>query len=77
MAGSGDYPASDRCGSKTTVSAAIDELARDGWLTKTARKSGGRDLSNVYQINVDKLEEAAAAARMANKSKSGWARYPQ
>ncbi|UCQ23090.1 helix-turn-helix domain-containing protein [Edwardsiella piscicida] len=55
--------------SKTTVSAAIDELARDGWLTKTARKSGGRDLSNVYQINVDKLEEAAAAARMANKSK--------
>ncbi|AKH89026.1 helix-turn-helix domain-containing protein [Edwardsiella tarda] len=55
--------------SKTTVSAAIDELARDGWLTKAARKSGGRDLSNVYQINVDKLEEAAAAARMGNKSK--------
>ncbi|MGY0145241.1 conserved phage C-terminal domain-containing protein [Edwardsiella tarda] len=55
--------------SKNTVSAAIDDLVRDGWLTKTERKSGGRNLSNVYQINVDKLEEAAAAARMANKSK--------
>lgn len=55
--------------SKTTVSAAIDELERDGWLTKTERKSGGRNLSNVYQINVDKLEAAASVARTANKAK--------
>ncbi|MFC0140636.1 helix-turn-helix domain-containing protein [Erwinia mallotivora] len=55
--------------SKTTVSAAIDELERDGWLTKTERKSGGRNLSNVYQINVDKLEAAADTARKANKAK--------
>lgn len=55
--------------SKTTVSAAIDELERDGWLTKTERKSGGRNLSNIYQINVEKLELAADTARKANKAK--------
>ena len=48
--------------SKTTVSAAIDELERGGWLTKTERKSGGRNLSNLYQLNVEKLEAAAAEA---------------
>ncbi|NEG58213.1 helix-turn-helix domain-containing protein [Pantoea agglomerans] len=55
--------------SKTTVSAAIDELERDGWLKKTERKSGGRNLSNIYQINVEKLELAADTARKANKAK--------
>ncbi|EJJ8281596.1 helix-turn-helix domain-containing protein, partial [Salmonella enterica] len=51
--------------SKATVSAAIDELEQGGWLVKTERKSGGRNLSNLYQINVEKLEAAAAAAREA------------
>lgn len=60
--------------SKTTVSAAIDELERDGWLVRSERKSGGRNLTNVYQINVAKLEAAAAAARAAIKPKKGRAR---
>ena len=60
--------------SKTTVSAAIDELERDGWLTKTERKSGGRNLSNVYQINVEKLEIAAETARKASRAKKQSAR---
>lgn len=55
--------------SKNTVSAAISELERDGWLVKTERKEGGRNLSNIYKINVDKLESAAASAKLAYKSK--------
>ncbi|HGB5010610.1 TPA: helix-turn-helix domain-containing protein [Salmonella enterica subsp. diarizonae serovar 61:r:-] len=55
--------------SKNTVSSAINELEQGGWLVKTERKSGGRNLSNLYQINVEKLEEAAAAARAAYKPK--------
>ncbi|EAT6910416.1 TPA: helix-turn-helix domain-containing protein [Salmonella enterica subsp. diarizonae serovar 48:i:z] len=60
--------------SKATVSAAIDELEQGGWLVKTERKSGGRNLSNLYQINVEKLEAAAAAAREAYKPKKRGAR---
>ncbi|ECF2366352.1 helix-turn-helix domain-containing protein [Salmonella enterica subsp. enterica serovar Mountpleasant] len=60
--------------SKNTVSAALNELEQDGWLVKTVRKSGGRNLSNLYQINVDKLEAAAAEARAAYKSKKRGAR---
>ncbi|OBU09832.1 helix-turn-helix domain-containing protein [Morganella psychrotolerans] len=46
-----------------TVTAAIKELERDNWLTKQERKSGNRNLSNVYRINVEKLELASCAAR--------------
>ncbi|HEN3244082.1 TPA: helix-turn-helix domain-containing protein [Yersinia enterocolitica] len=49
--------------SKTTVSSAIDELEREGWLVKQERKVGGRNLSNLYILNVEKLELAAGAAK--------------
>lgn len=54
--------------STTTVSTAIAELERDGWLVKTERKAGGRNLSNLYQIDVEKLEAAAEAARAFYKT---------
>ncbi|WP_226019979.1 helix-turn-helix domain-containing protein [Serratia symbiotica] len=54
--------------STTTVSTAITELERDGWLVKTERKAGGRNLSNLYQIDVEKLEVAAEAARAYYKT---------
>lgn len=60
--------------SKNTVSAAINDLKQGGWLVKTERKSGGRNLSNLYQINVEKLEAAAAEAREAYKPKKRGAR---
>lgn len=46
-----------------TVTAAIKELERDNWLTKQERKSGNRNLSNVYRINIEKLEQASCAAK--------------
>ncbi|UIM99583.1 helix-turn-helix domain-containing protein [Yersinia ruckeri] len=49
--------------SKTTVSSAIDELEREGWLVKRERKRGRRNLSNLYILNVEKLELAASAAK--------------
>lgn len=54
--------------STPTVSMAITELERDGWLVKTERKAGGRNLSNLYQIDVEKLEAAAKAARAYYKT---------
>lgn len=55
--------------SKNTVSAAIDELEKGGWLVKEERKEGGRNLSNLYHLNVEKIESSAAAARAAYKAK--------
>lgn len=55
--------------SESTVKSAIAELAKEGWLTKEERKIGGRNVSNIYRLNVEKLEAAAAAAREAYKPK--------
>ncbi|HAP2506350.1 TPA: helix-turn-helix domain-containing protein, partial [Escherichia coli] len=55
--------------SESTVKAAIAELEKNGWLTKEERKVGGRNVSNIYRLNVEKLEAAAAAAREAYKPK--------
>lgn len=55
--------------SESTVKSAIAELAKEGWLTKDERKVGGRNVSNIYRLNVEKLEAAAAAAREAYKPK--------
>lgn len=55
--------------SKNTVKAAIEELEVDGWISKKSRKLGGRNLSNVYQLNVEKLEAAASAANAHYKPK--------
>ncbi|MCW4985683.1 MULTISPECIES: DnaT-like ssDNA-binding domain-containing protein [Enterobacter] len=49
--------------SDTTIKNALAELVAGGWITKTERKLGGRNLTNVYQINIRKLEAAAEAGR--------------
>ncbi|MGU5285159.1 helix-turn-helix domain-containing protein [Escherichia coli] len=55
--------------SESTVKSAIAELTKEGWLTKEERKVGGRNVSNIYRLNVEKLEAAAAAARESYKPK--------
>ncbi|KAB8312271.1 hypothetical protein EH228_08815 [Erwinia endophytica] len=54
--------------SKATVSAAITELEAAGWLVKTGRRVNGRSLSNLYHLNIEKLEAAAAAAAAARQA---------
>lgn len=49
--------------SEATVKAGLKELEKGGWITKTERKVGGRSLTNLYQINVEKLEFEAAIGR--------------
>ncbi|WP_368900375.1 helix-turn-helix domain-containing protein [Mixta calida] len=57
--------------SENTVRTAIKQLAAAGWLTVQERRAGGRNQSNIYQLNVAKLEQVAAAARAArNPSKN-------
>ncbi|WP_439413171.1 DnaT-like ssDNA-binding domain-containing protein [Enterobacter ludwigii] len=53
--------------SDTTVKNALAELVAGGWITKTERKIGGRNLTNVYQIDIEKLETAAAHGRQKMK----------
>lgn len=43
----------------STVSKAIAGLEQDGWLIRTARRKGNRNASNMYQLNVKKLRDAA------------------
>lgn len=45
----------------STVRTAIAKLETDGWLTRTARRKGNRNASNVYRLNVQKLQAAAFA----------------
>ena len=54
--------------SKNTVTAAIKELEKDGWLQVIPRTSGGRTISNAYQLNVDKIESTATEARLSAKA---------
>lgn len=44
----------------STVRTSLRKLENDGWLTTTARRKGNRNNSNMYQLNVKKLREAAA-----------------
>ncbi|WP_373225193.1 DnaT-like ssDNA-binding domain-containing protein [Enterobacter cloacae complex sp. ESBL7] len=55
--------------SEATVKNALAELVSGGWITKTERKVGGRNLTNIYQINIEKLEAAAAQGRKKIKEK--------
>lgn len=55
--------------SETTVKNALGELVSGGWITKIERKVGGRNLTNIYQINIEKLEAAAAVGRKKIKEK--------
>ncbi|EGB4510487.1 helix-turn-helix domain-containing protein [Salmonella enterica] len=56
----------------STVRMAIAKLEADGWLSRKARRQGNRNASNVYQLNVAKLQ-AAAFAHLSDpdQSKSG------
>ncbi|EGH4419814.1 GntR family transcriptional regulator [Salmonella enterica] len=45
----------------STVRSAIAKLEADGWLSRKARRQGNRNASNVYQLNVAKLQAAAFA----------------
>lgn len=44
----------------STVRTSIRKLEADGWLNSTPRRKGNRNTSNMYQLNVRKLREAAA-----------------
>ncbi|WP_343463032.1 conserved phage C-terminal domain-containing protein [Pantoea sp.] len=43
----------------STVRTSIAALEKDGWLTRTERRNGNRNASNLYQLNVRKMREAA------------------
>lgn len=43
----------------STIRDACSELEKDGWLTKKQRRNGNRNASNLYFLNVDKLENIA------------------
>jgi len=44
---------------ESTVRTAIGKLESDGWLTRTQRRKGNRNASNVYRLNVGKLQTLA------------------
>jgi len=44
---------------ESTVRTAIGKLESDGWLTRTQRRKGNRNASNVYHLNVGKLQTLA------------------
>lgn len=43
----------------STVRTALRKLEADGWLTSSERRNGNRNASNLYQLNVKKLRDAA------------------
>ncbi|EPM8540469.1 helix-turn-helix domain-containing protein [Proteus mirabilis] len=43
----------------STIRNACNELERDDWLVKKQRRNGNRNASNLYFLNVDKLEKIA------------------
>lgn len=43
----------------STIRTAIAKLEKDGWLTRTQRRNGNRNASNVYRLNVAKLQATA------------------
>lgn len=43
----------------STVTTAIGDLEREGWLTRKPRRQGQRNASNIYTLNVAKLRQAA------------------
>lgn len=44
---------------ESTVRTAIAQLEKGGWLVRKQRRQGNRNASNVYQLNVTKLQAAA------------------
>lgn len=47
----------------STVRTAIARLEAEGWLTRKARRQGNRNASNVYQLNVAKLQASGVYFR--------------
>ncbi|EOW0900963.1 helix-turn-helix domain-containing protein [Klebsiella pneumoniae] len=57
---------------ESTVRTAIAALEKEGWLTRTQRRNGNRNASNVYQLNVSKLQKAAFShLSVSDPSESG------
>ena len=55
----------------STVRTAIARLEAEGWLTRKARRQGNRNASNVYQLNVAKLQ-AAAFSQLSCFRQNSW-----
>lgn len=64
-------------GGRSTVITAIGQLEKDGWLTRTERRKGQRNETNIYTLNRQKLKEAAErfegsdSGRSENSKKRG------
>ena len=57
---------------ESTVRNAVSALEREGWLTRTGRRKGNRNTSNLYKLNVEKLRKAASShPAESDVSKSG------
>ncbi|WP_347254365.1 helix-turn-helix domain-containing protein [Leminorella grimontii] len=52
---------------ESTIRTAIAELESDGWLRRENRRNGNRNTSNMYYLNIEKLEEIALSERVKLK----------
>ena len=48
---------------ESTIRPALSELEAEGWLRRENRRNGNRNTSNMYHLNVEKLEEIALQQR--------------
>lgn len=62
----------------STIRDACNELEKDGWLTKKQRRNGNRNASNLYFLNVDKLETIALQeiAKLKKQRKNNAVSHP-